>query len=211
MSRRSSYGGGGGYSQSTTFFPYYVGLGGGGGGGGGSASWQFMGNVLGCSYVVLSMSYAGFIAATEDTRAIATKAGTPTDLYELYHMNITKRLGSVFYDTWEYKPYPSYDFSSLYKEKYHTISEIATQSELDVFLRRHGIVPKTPNIAFPVTLLEYKFPNGVFEYSTYKWLHTDESVLKRVGFWRSAWRLLFPGTTFVFAATLASAIKQKII
>jgi hypothetical protein len=119
-------------------------------------------------------------------------------------------LGSVFYDAWVYQPYPKYDFTSLYKENYHTLSQFTTQNELDVFLKKHGIVPKTTKIEFPVTLLEYKFPNGVFEYNWDDVLHTDESVLKRVAFWRSARRSLFPGTTLVLGATLASILWEHI-
>jgi hypothetical protein len=98
----------------------------------------------------------------------------------------------VFYN----QSFEKYNLKSLYKELAHKTSEIKTMVELEPFLEKHKIVPSTCAIKFPVTLVEYKFPNGVFE-SLNNFLHTDKEILRRV----SAMRALWPGTGIVAVVT----------
>lgn len=115
----------------------------------------------------------------------------PTHLYEFYHGNGTL-LNSVLYN----KHFRRYDYRALYRELAHTTSELKSFSELEPLLEKHNIVRSTPDVKFPVTMVEYKFPNGVFE-SLNKYVHTDKEILRRV----SAMRALWPGTGVIAAIT----------
>ena len=153
------------------------------------------GEIVGGFYCVFSlmnglMEYQNFSISTRQTNK-----QLPTHLYELYHKN-NKPLGSVFY----YGDYTLNDCYSLFRHSAYKISEIRSQPELDLLLSKHPIVPNTTSITYPVTLAEYKFPNGVFKSIAYDVLHTDKKVLRRNMFWRG----LLPGTTIIAAATTIS-------
>ena len=160
-----------------------------------NSGWKLVGECLGICYSSTSFLWAA--THYSESLNISTVNTTNNHIYELYHKN-NRFLGSIFYMEKDYM----YNYQTLHSNLKHKISEIATQSELDVFLSTHKIVPNTLSITFPVKLLEYKFPYGVFRHYGNNLLHTNKSVLQRVSVWRS----LFPGTCIITAATIISSL-----